>query len=378
MADETPKFPEPQLVTAIKTDRQMSMVRFAPSGNLLVASGRDATIRRWDMTRTETPPEPPPSEEEKKKKKDPKPPEPVYPELPPLAGHNGWVTGIAFHPQEPRLFSADSWGELVCWTYTDKEAQPVWKVNPAHDGWIRQMSLSPDGQRLATCGKDRKVCVWNTADGSRLQELTGNAEDVYSVAFHPDGKSLVSGDLKGMARQWDLESGKSVREFDATILYMLSMIQEVGGARVLAFNREGTVLACAGTQPAGGGFVQGTPVVRFFDWASGNETQTLKLGDNTDVYVQELTFHPQGFWIGATSGQPGKGKLFFLRPGEQQPALIMTKLANCHSIGVHPDGKRLAVVSNAGIFGQALSKAREGDYPGNWSPINIMDLASPA
>src|SRR5207248_2312259 len=134
--------------------------------------------------------------------------------------------------------------------------------------------------------------VWSTADGAKLQELIGHADDVYSVAFHPDGKSLVSGDLKGTVKHWDLETGKPVRDFDAKILYLYSLIQEVGGVRVLEFDREGNTLACAGAQPAGGGFVQGTPVVKFFDWKTGAETKTLKVGDQTDVYITELLFHP--------------------------------------------------------------------------------------
>ena len=88
--------------------------------------------------------------------------------------------------------------------------------------------------------------------------------------------------------------------------------------------------------------------MRLFDWESGKEKQTLKLGDNTEVYCHEVQFHPQGFWIGAISGQPGKGKFFLLRTGEDKP-FFENRLANCHSLGLHPGGTRFAVISNAGL-----------------------------
>ncbi len=363
-----PDAPVPYAV--IKTDRQMSMVRFSACGKFLAAASRDATIHVWDMVLPEPPSDAAANEADKPK---PSPP-PVFPELSPLKGHNGWVSSIAFHPQDPRLFSADTWGQLVCWQCGDVSPKPVWSVTTAHDGWIRQLAVSPDGQSIATCGSDRQICLWASADGKLQQKLIGHADDVYSVAFHPDRKSLVSGDLKGVIKHWDLATGAVVREFDAKLFYLYSRIQDVGGVRTLAFDHVGTNLVAAGTQPANGGFVEGTPTVRFFDWASGQETQTLKVGDNTDVFVHEMAYHSRGFWMGVVSGQPGKGKFFLLRAGESQPFFSTTTLANCHSISAHPNGRRLAAISNAGTFGQARSRAREGDYPGNTSPINLWDL----
>ncbi len=381
--DRNPKSEAPVPIAVLKTDRQMSMVRFSACGKFLAAAGRDASIRVWDIV----PPEPPsaaiddaakPADEATKPAAKPKPsPPPVFPERPPLKGHNGWVSSIAFHPQDSRLFSVDTWGQLVCWPCGDAAPKPVWSVPNAHDGWVRQLAVSPDGQSIATCGRDRQICLWASFDGRPQQKLIGHDDDVYSVVFHPDGKSLVSGDLKGVIKHWDLTTGTVVREFDAKLLYLYSRIQDVGGVRTLAFDHVGIHLVAAGTQPANGGFVEGTPTVRLFDWASGKETQTWKLGDNTDVFVHEMAYHPRGFWMGVVSGQPGKGKFFLLRTGEPQPFFSATTLANCHSITAHPNGRRLAVISNAGTFGQSLSRAREGDYPGNTSPINLWDLPEP-
>lgn len=363
-------FPPPKPVTVISTSRQQSLLRFSPSGQFLFAAGRDGKISRWDLSQTV---DPPADALEPARGKTDKPQEIRFAELPALAGHDGWVSQIVFHPQKPWCFSADTWGRLIGWNLAQEPAAPSWNLPAAHDGWLRQVALSSDGERLATCGKDMAIRIWSAADGKLLHEFRDQADEVFSVAFHPDGKSLVAGDLKGVVKQWDLAETKVTREFDAKILYFLSYIQDVGGVRVLAFDPEGKSLAVAGGQPTSGAFVQAMPTLKFFNWATGQETQSLKLGENTEGFVHDLAFHPEGYWIGATSGQPGRGSYFFQRPGEEKPFFSLA-LPNCHSVALHPDGKRFAVAANAGTYGQSRSMARQGIYPGNTSPIHLLEL----
>jgi WD40 repeat protein len=63
-------------------DAQLSLVRFSPCGKVLAAAAHDGTVRRFDMTKAEPT------------------------ELPKLAGHDGWVTALAFAPSG-RLFPGD-------------------------------------------------------------------------------------------------------------------------------------------------------------------------------------------------------------------------------------------------------------------------------
>jgi WD40 repeat protein len=340
----------PKEVKALKPDRQLCIIRFSPCGKFLAAGSFEGTVRRWDATSDQ------------------------WPELSPLTGHGGWVQAIAFHPDGRRLVSADSWGQLRCWLYAEEKPEPLWAVNQAHNGWIRGLAVSPDGKLLATCGRDQKVCLWSAEDGRKHAELTGHQEDVYSLAFHPDGKSLISGDLKGLVKHWDLETGKRLREFGARSLYRSDRLQDVGGVRCLAFDREGAVLACAGAKPKNGANVQGTPTILLFDWQSGQPKHTLHVGNDGDGYVFDLLMHPDGFVIAVTSGNPGTGKLFFQRPGDAQPFFLATKMANCHSLSLHPNGRRLVVAATNGGSNGNGRLLKNMEYPGNWSPLHVWDL----
>ena len=72
---------------------------------------------------------------------------------------------------------------------------------------------------VATGGNDNLVKLWSAADGKPVRTFTGHANRVYSVLFHPDGKRLISGDLMGSVRVWELASGKEVGVFDAKELH---------------------------------------------------------------------------------------------------------------------------------------------------------------
>ena len=51
---------------------------------------------------------------------------------------------------------------------------------------------------------DTIVHIWDIAMGTLLNHLRGHDDSVYSVAFTPDGKGLVSGSLHNMLKLLDL------------------------------------------------------------------------------------------------------------------------------------------------------------------------------
>jgi RNA polymerase sigma factor (sigma-70 family) len=65
------------------------------------------------------------------------------------------------------------------------------------------LAFSPDGRLLATAGGDNKVRLWEVATGERVRDLAGHKERVTSVAFTPDGRTLVSDSFDAVLR-WDL------------------------------------------------------------------------------------------------------------------------------------------------------------------------------
>ena len=177
----------PKELKSFKTDLQLGLVRFSPCGVFLFAGGLDGTVRRWKAAGDD------------------------FAELPPLVGRRGWVQAIAFG-RDRQIITSDSWGGLCSWSYAEDQPARNWSNDVAHDGWIRAVAVSPDVSLVATCGRDQQVRVWSAVDGARRLELGGHNEDVFCVAFHPSGRSLVSGDSKGVLKHWDLGTGACMRE----------------------------------------------------------------------------------------------------------------------------------------------------------------------
>jgi WD40 repeat protein len=324
---------------------QINRIRFSPDGKVLVAACFDGTVKRWDVSGKE----------------------PV--ELTAITGHNGWVTSLAFAASS--LFSTDSWGRLAASDVTGQEPKR-WSVENAHDGWARGVS-KVSGSDVATCGKDGFVRLWNPEDGKKLAEFDLKA-DVLSVCFAPDGKSLFAGDLFGIVRELDVPSGKILRTIEAKELHRLDRIQDVGGVKNLLLSADGKTLFVAGAEPKSGGFVQCVPLLIAFD-RSGKRLSQFKGVNDNEGYVTDMAWHPEGYVIGTTSGQPGQGKFFFWKPGEAAPFFTGGKLPNCHSVALHPKGEIVAVsATNANSSGNGRVKGKGGDYPTNTSPIQMWTV----
>jgi WD40 repeat protein len=340
---------QPKETKLLSADPQVTLARYTPCGRQLVAASFDGRVRRWNVESDDVP------------------------ELPALGGHQGWCTALAFRGGGELLFSADSWGEIRCWNYGAEAAEPKWRRAQAHDGWIRDLAVSPDGSLLASCGMDKKLRLWSCEDGRDKAEFAATGNDLFCIRFHPDGKSLFVGDDRGLIRQLALD-GATIRDFDASALYTLSRLQDVGGVRCMTLDKEGKLLAVGGTTPANGGTVTGIPTAFIFDVATGEQKHKLQVGDPQDVNFVDLHLHEAGFLVAATCGTPGKGRFFYLRPEDKAPFFESKKVVNCQSLSLRPDGKQLALVgTNGGSNGNGRS-LKDGKYPGNQSPIQLYSV----
>jgi len=334
---------EPKQLTEFPSERQITAARFNHDGSILAAAGYEPAVRRWQFDgKTLTP-------------------------LPSLNGFHGYSTALAFHPQQPHLFCADSWGQLRCC----EGEKTLWQHETAHDGWLRQIAVSPNGKRIATCGKDHFIRVWDVASGKKLAEHDAG-EDVYALTIVD---SITFGDMRGRIETWDLDLKKKQRSFDAAVLYKLDRIQDLGGLRVLRFIDDGKTLLAAGTTPQNGATPQSIPTILFFDTASGKLTKTVTHGTNKEGYIHDLVQHPSGCLMSVSSGTPGSGMLFLLNPADKEPFHVNTKMANCHSLALHPDGKHFVVTStNRDSNGNGKSLGKDGQYKTNTSPLHLFEM----
>jgi WD40 repeat protein len=334
----------------LKYGKPLIACRFDPAGRFVFAASEDETITRWDLTA--------PAGSQAGK---------------PLAyaGHDGWTFALAVSADGRTLLTGGTDGRLIWWSATaesgaspgktkadrpagDKptEAPKPVRVVDAHRGWIRSLAVSPDGALLASCGNDRKVRVWSMLDGRMRLDLPGHERPVYRVAFTPDGKGLVSGDLLGLVIHWDLPPGKEARRLDAGKLHLYEGGQAVdyGGVRDLSFSHDGAYLACSGlinaSNPLG---AVSNPAVAVFDWKTGQLKVLQHPKEDIKGVAWGVRFHRLGFLIFA-SGGTGGGFLWFSRPDQPGEFFKLGLPNTARDLDLHPDGLRLATAHHDGVL----------------------------
>ncbi len=65
-------------------------------------------------------------------------------------------------------------------------------------------------KKLATGSRDQPVKLWDVATGQELLTLKGHTDDVWSVAFSPDGKRLASGSVDQTVKFWEAATEQEV------------------------------------------------------------------------------------------------------------------------------------------------------------------------
>jgi WD40 repeat protein len=87
-----------------------------------------------------------------------------------------------------------------------------------HADWVSSIAFSPDGKTLLSGSHDGTLMLWDVVTGRQLRSIEGHRQHdrpfaVLSVAFSPDGKTLLSASEDQTLRFWDAASGAELRVF---------------------------------------------------------------------------------------------------------------------------------------------------------------------
>ncbi len=106
--------------------------------------------------------------------------------------------GMPTEDGEVKVFDTNTW-------------KPVGEFKSPHSDTVLGVCFSPDSKKLATCGADKFVKVWEIPSAKFLKSFEGHTHHVLDVGWKPDGKLLASCGADNAIKIWDYEKGEQVR-----------------------------------------------------------------------------------------------------------------------------------------------------------------------
>jgi WD40 repeat protein len=81
-----------------------------------------------------------------------------------------------------------------------------------HLAKIQSVSISPDGQLVATAAGNRAIVIWKAESGETLcGPIEGHADYIRGLSFSPDSTMVASGSDDQKVSIWSVETGQSIQ-----------------------------------------------------------------------------------------------------------------------------------------------------------------------
>jgi len=130
------------------------------------------------------------------------------------------------------------------------------KILKGHNDNIWSIAFSPDGTKIASGSSDRTVKIWNSHTGQCLKTLSVHSRPVLSVTFSPDGNTVASCGGHSIIKLWNVQTGECFQTIQEKASY------------IIKFNLNGLQLASGHT----------SGMIKLWNIKNGKCIQTLQFG----------------------------------------------------------------------------------------------------
>lgn len=113
------------------------------------------------------------------------------------------IRSLAVNRSQVRM-AASLEGQMRIW---DIQGSAEIKRFTEHQGQVSTVAYHPDGRHILSGSFDKTLILWNTSDASVVRSYEGHEGSVVALAFNADGSRFISGANDKTARIWDTETG---------------------------------------------------------------------------------------------------------------------------------------------------------------------------
>ncbi len=183
---------------------------------------------------------------------------------------------------------------------------------------VDTVAFAPDGKRFATGGWGGAVQIWETETGKELAAIKSGGQNVFSLAFSPDGRHVAAGtnDRPNYLKIFDAQSGALAKALAGHRDAVLSVVYSRGGKSLLTSSYDNSA--------------------RLWNVASG-ESQVF---EGHEWWVWSATFSPDEKRI-VTACQDGSAIVWDVATRKPGPPFL-GHVGPVYSAVFSPDGKHVA------------------------------------
>jgi WD40 repeat protein len=208
---------------------------------------------------------------------------------------------IDFSPDSKMIVSGNSDHTLQLW---DLDGNLVGSPFQGHLDYVTSVAFSPDGRTIVSGGgsADKMLRLWDLQGHSIGSPFQGHRGAVTSVAFSPDGRTIVSGSADRTLRLWDLQGNPIGSPFQGHTDRIYSVAISPDGRTIVSGSADRTLRLWD---------LQGNPIGLPFEGhtdriysvaispdgrtiVSGSRDHTIRLWNQNGDLISELQGHTAG------------------------------------------------------------------------------------
>jgi WD40 repeat protein len=139
-----------------------------------------------------------------------------------------------------RSETRDRWYGTVLYNFhTGKEVLAI----PARRTANESIAFSPDGRTVVAPDERHRIHAYDLPSGRRVGTYTGHAREVLAMVFSPDGSRLFSADYTGAIWIWDTHTREELTQLRGHEDHIRRLVISADGKVVISGSRDGTARA---------------------------------------------------------------------------------------------------------------------------------------
>lgn len=200
----------------------ISCVTFSPDGKQLATSDTSGEVQIWDVATGQ--------------------------QQLALKADTVWTWAVAFSQNGQILATAGDDYQVKLW---NAQTGACLQILQGHSNTINAIAFSPTSNLLASCGQDATIRLWavnccsetqaKTQDAACVGILQGHQGRVWSIAFSPDGQTIVSGSEDGTLKLWDVRTGACLKTWTGHDHWVKSVAYSADGVWIASGSFDGAV-----------------------------------------------------------------------------------------------------------------------------------------